>query len=347
MLRELQELRKKWRIIPVRYKAVTVLVLLAVVSGLVMWGFTGRQLRAEALRDVFFLPLFMSALLFGLRGGLICFFIIALTYAGDLYADWPVDGATLVDLGLEVGVLAFTGCVTGILVDRERREARRLREAESLALLGMAAAAVAHELKNPLIAIGGFTQRIHKQLDDDHPHKKMLGMVVEQTAHMERLLREMLDFSRPVELKKDVVSLNLIVEEVVSLLGDSAAGAKVALRPQLDEKVGEFPLDSGRIKQILMNLIQNAVQASPEGGVVTVSTRRNGARLAEVRVCDQGKGVPEEIREKIFLPFFTTKAKGTGLGLALSAKLAHAHGGSLEICQDYQKGCMFSLTLPL
>ena len=173
----LKRLRKKWRIIPVRYKAVMVLLMLAGVSGLVLWGFfSGRPLRAEALRDVFFLPLFMAALLFGLRGGLACVGIIAVTYVIMIVSEWPVDGATLVDLGLELGVLTFTGCVTGILVDRERREARRLREAESLALMGMAAAAVAHELKNPLIAIGGFTQRIHRELEDGHPHKKMLGI---------------------------------------------------------------------------------------------------------------------------------------------------------------------------
>ena len=89
------------------------------------------------------------------------------------------------------------------------------------------------------------------------------------------------------------------------------------------------------------------MQASPEGGVVTVCTRLNGSRQAEIRVCDQGKGIPEELRDKIFMPFFTTKAKGTGLGLALSAKLANAHGGSLEIARDSSSGCVFTLTLPL
>ena len=176
-------------------------------------------------------------------------------------------------------------------------------------------------------------------MEEDHPHKKMLGMVVEQAAHMERLLREMLDFSRPVELNKTRVSLNLIAEEVLSLMDESAAESKVTLERSLDQKVGEISLDSGRIKQILMNLIQNAVQASPEGGVVTVSTRQNGSHQVQVRVCDQGDGIPDEVREKIFLPFFTTKAKGTGLGLALSAKLANAHGGSLETGQDQESGC--------
>ena len=164
---------------------------------------------------------------------------------------------------------------------------------------------------------------------------------------MEKLLREMLDFSRPVELEKSNVSLNIIVDEVVSLMNDSAAEADVSLERKLDNKVGELPLDSGRIKQILLNLVQNAVQASPKGGKVTVSTRLNGAHQAEVTVCDQGKGIPDELREKIFLPFFTTKAKGTGLGLALSAKIANAHGGSLEIGREQEKGCMFTLALPV
>lgn len=155
---------------------------------------------------------FMASLLFGLRGGLACAFLISVNFFGQMPAEGSGQQAPFMAWGLEVALYFATGLITGGIVDRERREARRLKEAQDLALLGQAAAA-AHELKTPMIAIGGFAQRMLGDLPPDYPHQRPLSIVVDQAAHMEQLLRKMLDYSRPVELDLSAQPLVLLLEE--------------------------------------------------------------------------------------------------------------------------------------
>ncbi len=342
----LQALRRRWQVVPTWVKVVPIVVLLAGLSAWEQWDPAHRSLLAPAVHRLFFLPLFMACLLFGLRGGLICAGLISLNFLPALVGGPHPGGPGRLELGIEVLLYFGTAAVTGMLVDRERREARRLKEAENLALLGETAAAVAHELKNPLVAIGGFAQRLHRDLEPDHPHRPKLEIIVDQVAHMEQMLREMLDYSRPLELNLAPQALDELVEEVMGLCALLAQEAEVALVSRLEDGPTPTVMDSARIKQVLLNLVQNAVQASPRGGTVEVRARRQG-RQAVVEVSDQGPGVPPEHRAKLFSPFFTTKQGGTGLGLAISRKIVVAHGGRLELDEARCQGSTFVMTLPL
>ncbi len=342
----LERLRRRWRIIPTWVKVVPIVALVAVLSAIHQNDPTHQTLFAATVHRLFFLPLFLASLLFGVRGGLLCAAVISLNFVPNLLGNPGQEVASRLDTGMEVMLYFVTAFITGLFVDRERREAKRLKQAEDLALLGQAAAAVAHELKTPLVAIGGFALHIYRDLEEDHPHRRKLRIIVDQVAHMEQLLREMLDYSRPLELRLKPQPLNNLVREVVSLSSLLAEEAGVELREDLDARLGQSVMDGARVKQVILNLVQNAVQASPRGGTVRVSTRL-GREYAELRVADQGPGIPPEHRDKLFFPFFTTKQGGTGLGLAISHKIIEAHGGTVELVESSESGSTFRVRLPL
>jgi signal transduction histidine kinase len=343
----LRELRRQWGVLPTWVKMIPVAGLWLAFSISLAHLRPDQGALRHALGGLFYLPLFMASLLFGLRGGLILAFLISLNYYPNLAHPLEgLDGRWLMTTGLDVALYFLTGLVTGVIADRERREARRLKEAENLALLGQAAAAVAHELKSPLIAIGGFAQRMQRDLDEGHPHLRMLSIIVEQARHMEQLLREMLDYSRPLDLNLEHQPLPPLVEECLELLAHQAEQKGVTLETQGSPYLPIPELDPGRIKQVLLNLVQNAIQASSRGGAVRVETRQEGGwLLLEVR--DQGSGIRKEDQAKVFFPFFTTKRQGTGLGLAIARKIVESHGGQLEFSSHPGKGTTFSLHLPL
>jgi signal transduction histidine kinase len=342
----LTRLRHRWQIIPVWAKTVPIIAMVAVLSVLHHLPGSHGSVLAPLVHRLFFLPLFMASLLFGVKGGLLCAAVISLNQVPQILGFQMAEMDSRLDAALEMALYFVTAAITGGFVDRERREAERRKQAENLALLGQAAAAVAHELKNPLVAIGGFAQRIHRELEPGHPHKKKTGIIVDQVAHMEQLLREMLDYSRPLELHLHPNPLNELVEEVVTLTKPLAQEAGVRVVEDTDPELGFPVLDGPRIRQVLMNLVQNAVQASSRGSTVWVYTRREDGQ-AVVEVADQGEGISAEHRQKLFFPFFSTKRGGTGLGLAISNKIARAHGGRLELAKSDDLGSTFRLRLPL
>lgn len=342
----LSGLLRRWQIIPTWAKVVSVALLLAGLSLLHTRLLDTNSPTLAAVQDLFFLPLFLSCLLFGLRGGLIAALLISLNYYLPIIAAQhdPTHHALTINL-VGVGMYFLTGLIIGLIVDRERREAARLKQAQDLALLGQAAAAVAHELKTPLVAIGGFAQRILRDMEAEHPHRREMGIIVEQVGHMERLLREMLDYSRPLELKRSPHDLARLMDECTALTGEMAEAQGVRVVCDPGPEGVQALVDAARLRQVILNLLQNAIQASERGGQVWLSARRQEGRLC-LEVTDQGCGIPSEDQGRVFFPFFTTKRQGTGLGLAISRKIVAAHGGELELVSQPGSGSTFCVRLP-
>ncbi|MFH1034853.1 MAG: HAMP domain-containing sensor histidine kinase [Pseudomonadota bacterium] len=342
----LNRLRRRWGILPTWIKVVPVAVLLVSLSWLHAHLPPEYPAWRHVLNSLFYLPLFMASLLFGLKGGLACAFLIGLNFLGQMPPEAEgVEKGRMMAWGLEVALYFVSGLITGVIADRERREAGRLKEAQDLALLGQAAAAVAHELKTPLVAIGGFAQRMLRDMPTEHPHHRPLGIIVDQVGHMEQLLREMLDYSRPVELNLSAQPLLLLVEECLAMLAHLAEQRQVRLETFNQPDLAVPLLDAGRVKQVVLNLVQNAIQASELGALVRVSISQRGPWVV-LEVSDQGSGIRREDQGRVFFPFFTTKRQGTGLGLAISRKIAEAHGGRLEFDSQPGKGSNFRLLLP-
>jgi signal transduction histidine kinase len=229
------------------------------------------------------------------------------------------------------------------LVERER-SMKALKDAENLAAIGRALSSVAHDMKTPLVAIGGFAKQVQRHLDPLDPCRVKTKIILKETERLEKMVEDMLDFSKPVELRKSFEQIGSLLAESVEVTKPLADAKNIELRIEAIDPVDGLQLDPMRIKRVLINLLTNAIEASPEGQPVRIVHRRLGKDLI-VDVSDNGPGIPCEIRKDIFLPFFTTRKGGTGLGLPIVKKLIEAHKGGVEVLNT-AFGTTFRLRLP-
>jgi signal transduction histidine kinase len=230
-------------------------------------------------------------------------------------------------------------------IERERAE-KALRNSESLAAMGRALSSVAHEIKTPLLAIGGFAKMVRRNLPQGSKDREKLDIVLQETGRLEKMVKDMLDFSRPLELRKSPENACGMVEETLSIVNSAAEAKEVSLEANLRQCDKTVPMDGWRIKQVLINLIMNAIQASPKGEIVMVNLHREKCEVI-FDVVDCGSGISPDQRSEIFSPFFTTKKEGTGLGLSIVKKIVDAHKGRIEVLDNPGAGVTFRVVLPI
>lgn len=299
----------------------------------------------DLLSHLFFMPLILAALWFGIKGALGFSLTVTLVNLPFMIANW--HGLSLEDFNsiLEVFLFYVVAGVLGALSDREKARQQALRESEHLAAMGRTLAGVAHDMKNPLAAIGGFTRLLRKKLDlnDDSRHK--MDLITAETDRLEAMVNDMLDFARPLHLGLEVGDINDVLRRSLLLMEDQAEKRKVSLNVDLGADIPPLRFDPKRMEQVFLNLLSNALEASPEGEGVFVHTCLEGEQVC-LEVADHGEGIPADQREKIFTPFFTTKRYGTGLGLAIVMKIMHAHKGKVEVRRTHKGGATFKISLP-
>jgi two-component system sensor kinase FixL len=241
------------------------------------------------------------------------------------------------------GIPTYTAIIRDVTVEKQME--KRLLQTERLAAVGQAVAHVAHEIKNPLMIIGGFSQQLTKTLSDAKSAQK-IQMILDEVERLENLVRNVGDLTKEYKLLKRPTDINGVIRDVLKLMGESPFSEQFTFTQALAEDLGEIPCDPDRIRQVLMNIISNAMQAMENGGVVSISTER---RLESVliRITDQGIGMSEHQLLRIFEPFYTTRQKGSGLGLAISYKIVQAHGGELTAVSSPGEGTSFVITLPV
>lgn len=225
------------------------------------------------------------------------------------------------------------------------RAQEELVKRERLAALGELSAVVAHEVRNPLGVIYNAMGPLRRLLRPEGDAKTLLDIVGEEAERLNRIVSDLLDFARPHEPVLEEVSLRELLDELLDRMKGDPAARQVALAVDLPPELPPLPLDAGMIRRAFLNLVQNAMQASPEGGTVRVSARADGDGVT-VEIADRGPGVPEELREKIFQPFFTTRANGTGLGLAVVKRIVEEHRGRVEVTSPPGGGATVSVWLP-
>lgn len=222
---------------------------------------------------------------------------------------------------------------------------KKLLHAERLTAVGQGVVRVSHEIKNPLMIIGGFARQVARKIREDEASAKKLNLIVEEVQRLEKLLTEVRDFTRVREPALQEDDINRVVRQVVDLMEASASATGVRLNLEPAAEPGLCRFDPDQIKQVLINLVKNALEAMPQGGTVTIRTRGN-SRGIFVDVEDTGPGIPPEHLNEIFNAFFTTKEKGTGLGLAVSLKILNDHNGELLVSSRVGEGSVFSVRLP-
>jgi two-component system sensor histidine kinase HydH len=231
-------------------------------------------------------------------------------------------------------------------VTREIEMEEQFRRMGELAALGQLAASIAHELRNPLSSIKGAAQYLQKEYEDHPPIVEFLGIITEEVDGLNKLTTEFLEFARPIQLELEPTNINDVVEKTLQLMSVHIAENNATVKDKLSADISEIQADQKQIEQVLRNMILNAIQAMPSGGELTIETRRAASGGVELWVQDTGAGISQENLERIFLPFFTTKARGTGLGLSVVRKIVENHGGRVIVRSDAGKGCSFGVILP-
>ena len=222
---------------------------------------------------------------------------------------------------------------------------RRQAQTERLATLGELMAGVAHEVRNPLTAIKGYAQ-ILKLQDAEPAHQHYLAVILKEIDSINSVIQQLLDFSRPREQRQQSVSLNQLIGECLVLIQTTGLQARIHFTTELDASLGNIKADGELLKQVMLNILINAVQAITTCGNITIRTLIWDQKHQAIVVEDDGCGIAPEHLTKIFDPFFTTKASGTGLGLALSQRIINAHQGDIRLTSTPGHGTAFTLILP-
>ncbi|MBI1919769.1 MAG: GAF domain-containing protein [Geobacter sp.] len=234
--------------------------------------------------------------------------------------------------------------------DRHLQEARdRLLQGEKLAMLGEMAASIAHELKNPLVSIGGFARRLGKKTAQGSAEWKYADIITREVERLEQMLTDILIFSRKKVVSSAKCDVAEIIEEALAILSDQVQKSGVAIGKDIPAERMFVKGDSKQLKQVFLNLIANSLQAMPGGGRLGISLEQgtlDDAPAISVRLADTGGGIQLELLNRIFDPFFTTKDHGTGLGLPIVQAIVSNHGGKLRINNQPGVGVEFTVLLP-
>jgi signal transduction histidine kinase len=233
-----------------------------------------------------------------------------------------------------------------------KKQIQEMQRTEQLRVCGEMAAGLAHEIRNPLAGMKISIEVLLSELNIEERDRDVLLRVIEQIRNIEILMKNLLNYARPAAAEPVSVSINKILEKSIYFIERHPSFISgepfKQIQKELDDSLPEIICDPQQLQQVFLNLLLNAADAVTEGGMITVITRhaeRGKTILIELR--DTGKGIPDEMREKIFQPFYTTKGKGTGLGLAVSKRIVEEHGGSIEVANQLSGGVTFTVILPV
>ena len=276
-------------------------------------------------------------------------------------------GGRLVHVSVVTAPLAVRsgGVEAAVAVIRDMSRLHQLesevRRGETLAAVGQIAIGLAHEIRNPLGAIRGAVQLMRRELGADVRFAEHTDVLLKEVDRVNRIIEMLLDISRPVTLRLVPLNLHQLLERVALLSEEMAAQRGVQVVRRYDPSLPPILADEDRILQVFHNLVRNAVEAmATTGGRLTLVTRLSmnplfakvdlghGQRsMAEIQVLDEGQGIPEATRSRLFTPFFTTKDKGLGLGLALCHRIIEEHRGAIQIASEPGRGTAVSCFLPV
>lgn len=320
----------------------------------------------QIYQRLYYIPIILAAFWYGWRGGLGAAFFASLSYAPHIALHWQHQNF---DYALyqysEIFMFFVIGAVTGWLGDQKRRERMRaerinnelqtayaelrqtfnqLLQAEKLSSLAEIASGVVHEVRNPLGAIKGAVEILEDELAKDSPRREFALIAKTEVERIDNLVGEFLHFARAPKPDKTLTDVNNLVDSVRLLVEKKAQEQNVLIQENLAKNLPLVALDAGQIKQVLLNLALNAVQAMPVGGELVFSTEKNDTNVF-IEVADTGAGIDEKNFGRIFDPFFSTKEKSFGLGLSIAYKIVAEHGGSLT-AKNSLKGAIFRIELP-
>ena len=317
----------------------------------------------QIYQRLYYIPIILASLWYGWRGGLAAAGLASLSYLPHIALHWQHQNYDYaLNQYAEIALFFVISAVTGLLGDQKRRESERaerintelqtayaelrqtvgqLLQAERLSSLAEIASGVVHEVRNPLGAIKGAVEILEDELAPDSPRHEFARIAKTEIERIDKLVQEFFHFARTKEPHKELTDINKTIHAVKLLVESQAAAQKVEVREELATRLPFVLLDAEQIKQVLLNLAINALQAMPEGGeFVFRSYQKDGKLYVETE--DTGGGIDEATKEKIFDPFFSTKDKGLGLGLSVVYKIISQHDAEIQVI-DVLRGTKFRI----
>jgi two-component system, NtrC family, sensor histidine kinase HydH len=292
--------------------------------------------------DLYYIPVLLGALIFGLRGAMITYTSVVFLYFPYIVIIWRIKTLFLAEDLLHTvffGVFAF---VAGFLVDRERRYRRQLEKDAYLAALGRTTAAIAHDLRNPLMVIAALAKRIKERKGNT---ESAIETIIKTAQNMHKIVDSTLDFAKPLQLSLQEEDIIEVIKNVLDLCQTKAERHGINISVNLSPEPLHIAIDIFHIERALMNLIDNAIDASVRNGTIVI-TAYPGKEYIIIRIKDQGSGMTLETIENIFMPFYTTKTNGTGIGMAITKKIIDHHLGIIDIDSKPGRGTEITIELP-
>lgn len=314
----------------------------------------------------YLLTIIAGSILLYTRGGYLAASLSSIFYGGlmdlQFYSFLPIlpevgleEKEYLYNIFIHIVAFFFVAYLSSSLADRLRKKTaelkkkeEELRNKEKMAAIGELSQWIAHEIRNPLASLSGSIQMLREELLLDEKSRRLMEIALNETDRLNTIITDFLNYAKPRPLSLQLCEVNTIITEMITLLRNSRdynEGIKIV--EDLYQSKLELLLDPAQIKEVLWNLYMNAVQAMPDGGSLTVSSRKGADRFVELRFSDTGCGIKEENLKKIFYPFFTTKNNGSGLGLAIVHRIVDEHGGKIKVESEEGKGTTFKVYLPI
>ena len=321
----------------------------------------------DVFQRLYYLPIIFAALSMGWLGGLSAAGAAALVYIPHIIMTWGHSTHYARNQYAEIVVFFLVGGLTGLLADRERKRSRELeataarlhtvyselqdsfeqiKRADRLSAVGQLSAGLAHEIRNPLASIEGAADILQDESIEKERRDEFLGIIRKECRRLNQLLTSLLDFARPRQPELRTADAGRLLDSVTALAAPIAGKSGIHLTTQAPRQLPAVACDPEQIKQVLLNLTINAIQAMPQGGDITLAAEQQDNDIV-IHVKDQGTGIPDEHLEKIFDPFFTTKEQGTGLGLSVAHQIVTQPQGSISVERNTQRGMTFSISLPI
>ncbi len=338
----------------------------AIVSVSVLRYVTGpsQGLLHELSLRLYYIPILVAAYWYGASGGLIVACVSSVAYLNHVSGlVRPLDSGRLAEvgvfllIGLSVGMLANaqqrvtlryqTGAATLESTNAQLRESHeQILRMDRLTTLGEVATGLAHEIRHPLASIGGAIEIIEARARADSPEAEFSRLAMAEVRRLDRLVWDFLRYARPHAPEFRLMPLHEVVAQSIALLRVEAERAHVTLEVQSTTTDARVSIDPLQIEQVLLNVILNAIQATPPTGRVVVREALDDRNVC-VEVIDEGPGIAADHLSSIFRPFFTTRETGTGLGLAIAHRIVLSHTGRLEVARTSAEGTCFRISLPV